>query len=66
MPSQGLGPLKATQRIEMLIELPRALLNPFGSHRGLGGPLEATQLIEKMISKFDFAGPNGPFPPGNP
>ncbi len=32
----------------------------------LGGPLAATQLIDKFSSKLAFGGPHGFFPPGNP
>ncbi len=32
----------------------------------IGGPLAATQPIEKLFSKPDFEGPPGSFPPGHP
>ncbi len=32
----------------------------------IGGPLAVAQSIEKFLSKPEFGGPNGLFPPGNP
>ncbi len=36
-----------------------------GDLLGIGGPLAATQVIEKLFSKPDFGSANGPFFAGN-